>query len=134
MCRILIVDDNEDFLELLTALLSECPVQTSLQIDTAATTKEAIQLIEKNKYSIIVSDHNLGGEKGLILLRMASEKTNAYLYMFTSDVYMKPAFDRYLAGKGQFFQKNELMELVTSIAELVTRTNSNVVPRLNNIH
>ncbi|RLB23635.1 MAG: response regulator, partial [Deltaproteobacteria bacterium] len=64
--RVLIVDDEEDILELLTELLDMC------KIDRASTFEEAKELLETNFYDIAVLD--IMGVRGYDLLEIANKK------------------------------------------------------------
>ncbi len=64
--RVLVVDDEEDILQLLTDLLDIC------KIDTASSFEQAKELLENNYYDIAVLD--IMGVKGYDLLQIANEK------------------------------------------------------------
>ena len=65
--RILIVDDEEDILELLTELLDMC------KIDRASTFEDAKELLETTFYHIAVLD--IMGVRGYELLEIADRKS-----------------------------------------------------------
>ncbi len=65
--RILVVDDELSMREYLEVLLS----RAGYQVITAATVKEAADLILKNNLDVVISDIRLGQESGLSVLRAA---------------------------------------------------------------
>jgi DNA-binding response OmpR family regulator len=64
--RVLIVDDEQDILDTLAALLDIC------KIDTALSFEEGKRLLESNVYDIAVLD--IMGVKGFELLKIANER------------------------------------------------------------
>ncbi len=64
--RLLVVDDEEDILQLLTDLLDMC------KIDTASSFEQAKELLENNYYDLAVLD--IMGVKGYDLLKIANDK------------------------------------------------------------
>jgi CheY-like chemotaxis protein len=62
---VLVVDDEEDARELLSALLARC----KMRITTAATVEEAIRSVQENRPDIIVSDIGMPEEDGYALIR-----------------------------------------------------------------
>ncbi len=70
MSKILLVDDDEDFLSLLGEYLS----LHDQQPDTAGSCGKAKSLLKDTCYDVIISDFNMPVENGLDLLRHVSEK------------------------------------------------------------
>lgn len=68
MARILIVDDDEDFLR----LLSEYLESVGLEHDVAANTRQARACLERFQYDVVISDFNMPGETGLDLFGYVS--------------------------------------------------------------
>ncbi len=64
--RLLVVDDEEDILQLLTDLLDMC------KIDTASSFEQAKELLENSYYDLAVLD--IMGVKGYDLLKIANDK------------------------------------------------------------
>ncbi|MGB6971658.1 MAG: response regulator, partial [Desulfobulbales bacterium] len=62
--NILIVDDEVNSLKVLSAALKK----GKIEIDTARSGEEALDLIKKKKYSIVISDFKMGGMSGEQLL------------------------------------------------------------------
>ena len=70
MTRILIVDDDEDFLHLMGQYLES----VGLEHDLAVSAEQARNLLKGSGYDMVVSDFNMPGESGLDLLRYVSSK------------------------------------------------------------
>lgn len=62
--RILVVDDEKDCREFLAELLRE----NGYRVDCAGDGKEALEFIESNQYSLIITDHDMPELKGLELI------------------------------------------------------------------
>lgn len=70
----LVIDDFEDMYVLLRQTLRSCGADTKL-IDSASTGVEAIKLLEKKKYDVVLCDYNLGaGKTGLHVLEEAKHR------------------------------------------------------------
>lgn len=68
MARILIVDDDEDFLR----LLSEYMQSVGFEHEVAAGVQQARSCLEKFRYDVVISDFNMPGETGHDLFRYVS--------------------------------------------------------------
>lgn len=91
MKRILIVDDNIEFLELLSSILKQ-----HFQTYEATGVKEAINLLENVTVDAICSDFNMRDGTGLELLKMLRQQGVEIPFML-----MSASDDRYLANKVQ---------------------------------
>ena len=70
----LIIDDFEDMHTLLRQTLKSCGANTRLA-DTASTGAEAVKLLEKKKYDVVLCDYNLGrGKTGQNILEEAKHR------------------------------------------------------------
>ncbi len=63
--RILVVDDERDLLEVLGTMLAEA----GWQVDTAGNGREALALVDADRYEVVLSDIDMPGMSGLELLR-----------------------------------------------------------------
>lgn len=70
--RVLIVDDEKDTREVLTAILEQC----GAEVYQAATTEEAIRQLEKSNPDILVSDIGMPDKDGFELIKQVREKEN----------------------------------------------------------
>jgi len=70
----LVIDDFEDMHTLLRQTLKSCGASTKL-IDTASTGIEAVRLLEKKNYDVVLCDYNLGaGKTGQNILEEAKHR------------------------------------------------------------
>jgi len=67
---VLLVDDEKSSLDVLSIGLKKA----GLEVKTALTAEDAVVLLEKQKFSAVVTDKNLPGKSGLELLRLISER------------------------------------------------------------
>jgi DNA-binding NtrC family response regulator len=67
---VLLVDDEKSSLDVLSTGLKKA----GLEVKTALTAEDAVVLLEKQKFSAVVTDKNLPGKSGLELLRIISER------------------------------------------------------------
>lgn len=80
MNRILIVDDDEAFLNTLSRLLA----QTGLAVTSTNTVQEARRLISTESFTHALLDLNLAGDSGLKLLPfLVDEQPNCHIVMLT---------------------------------------------------
>lgn len=62
--KLLLVDDETDFLEIATSLLE----MNGFQVSTAKSGKEGLLCLQKDKFDLIISDINMPNGDGLYLL------------------------------------------------------------------
>jgi CheY-like chemotaxis protein len=67
--RLLIVDDDEDYMVLLSDLLKESDL--SFEIDEVNSSKLALQKLKKNEYGCVVIDYLIPGVSGLEVMKFA---------------------------------------------------------------
>ena len=67
--RILVVDDEIDFLDIMSEFLEE----EGYEVETAINGEEALKTLEKSSFNLLVSDINMPGMKGFELLNKASQ-------------------------------------------------------------
>jgi len=115
--RVLVVDDEEDILQLVTELLDMC------KIDTASTFEGAKELLENNMYHIAVLD--IMGVRGYDLLEIANEQGIPAL-MLTAHALTKEDLKK-SAEKGASFYapKDEINKLDVFIADVLEAKEKN---------
>ncbi len=103
--KILAVDDNEMNLQVITNLLKN----TKIQIDICLSGNEALQLMQKNHYDVILMDHMMPEMDGVETLRMSKQMDNnqcknsiiialtANAIVGVRDMYIQEGFDDYLS-------------------------------------
>jgi two-component system response regulator HydG len=126
MARILIVDDDEDFLRLMGEYLES----VALEHDLAVSAEQARNRLKCSGYDMVVSDFNMPGESGLDLLRYVSSmypETPFVLMTGYDDLRIKRESMR--MGVHAYIQKPfYLNELVQTIINLVRRDDQEEVP------
>lgn len=91
MKTLLIVDDNEEFLGLLSSIL-----ERNFKIYKATRVQEAIKLLESVTVDAICSDYNMRDGTGLELLKQLHQQDAKIPFML-----MSASDDRYLANEAQ---------------------------------
>ena len=72
MFRVLVVDDSSDTCDLLEILLRQIDMAKKIEVAKATQPEEAIELLEREPFDLMLSDINLeAGQDGLDLLRVA---------------------------------------------------------------
>ena len=126
MSRILIVDDDEDFL----FLLGEYLKSVGLEHDQAVRAKQARNRLKSFRYDMVVSDFNMPGESGLDLLSHVSSmypETRFILLTGCDDLRIKRESMR--MGAQACIQKPfYLNELCQTIINLLRRDGQEQVP------
>ena len=108
---VLIVDDEEDILSLLTELLSMC------RVDTASSFEKAKELLESNEYDIAVLD--IMGVKGYELLKIANEH-NIPALMLTAHALSKEDLKKSAEqGASYYVPKDEINTIDIFVADVL---------------
>jgi CheY-like chemotaxis protein len=71
--RVLVVDDNEDSLELISFILEQCQAQ----VTKARSATEAFQQLSQLRPALLISDVNMPEEDGYSLIRRVKQLTDA---------------------------------------------------------
>jgi len=108
---VLIVDDEEDVLDVLTHILDMC------KVDRASTFEEAKELLEKNPYDIAVLD--IMGVRGYDLLQIADRK-NIPAVMLTAHALTKADIIRSIQEGAAFFApKDRIADVASFLASVL---------------
>jgi DNA-binding NtrC family response regulator len=109
--RVLIVDDEEDVLDVLTHLLDMC------NVDRASTFEEAKELLEKIPYDIAVLD--IMGVRGYDLLKIA-DRRNIPAVMLTAHALTKADIIRSIQEGASFFApKDRITDIASFLASVL---------------
>jgi DNA-binding NtrC family response regulator len=109
--RVLIVDDEEDVLDVLTHILDMC------KVDRASTFEEAKELLEKNSYDIAVLD--IMGVRGYDLLQIA-DRRNIPAVMLTAHALTKADMIRSIQEGASFFApKDRIADIASFLANVL---------------
>jgi CheY-like chemotaxis protein len=113
--RILIVEDDEISKDVMILFLKGL-----YSVDAVSSAKEAIEIVDKNQYSLILMDINLGrGMTGIDLTKLIKQKPNfenvpivaitAFAMRGDKEEFMASGFDHYLAKP---FTREELKAII----------------------
>lgn len=109
--KILVVDDEEDILQLLTDLLDIC------KIDTASSFEQAKKLLEDNYYDIAILD--IMGVRGYDLLKIANERQVPAL-MLTAHALSKEDLKKSAEEGASFYApKDEINKIDIFVADVL---------------
>ena len=109
--KVLIVDDEEDVLEVLTELLELC------KVDTASSFEQAKQLLEKYEYHIVVLD--IMGVKGFELLKIAKERGIPALMLTAHALSEESLTTAAKSGAAYFVPKEEMARVPLFVADVI---------------
>jgi EAL domain-containing protein (putative c-di-GMP-specific phosphodiesterase class I)/CheY-like chemotaxis protein len=112
--RVLIVDDDAAVLQASSLLLG----RAGFTVDSATSGERAMQFLQSNAYSAILSDINMEGMSGLDLLRSIRERDlDTPVILFTGGPSLSTAIDAMAWGAHRYLLKpvapEELVESVT---------------------
>lgn len=116
--RILCVEDDKDSLELLQFLLGK----EGFQVVSCLTSREALQLAERNSFSAIILDNRLADISGIEICReiRAYDKQTPIIF-FTASAYPKDREAGMAAGANDYLVKpDDLERIAETINHLVS--------------
>jgi DNA-binding NtrC family response regulator len=100
--RILVVDDEETILK----LLSEVLVEDGHQVETAFNAEEAISLFEKNPFPLVITDIRMGNISGIDLLKIIkTSNEDTQVIIITSHASLETAMTTKKEGAYDFLVK-----------------------------
>lgn len=113
--KVLLVDDEEDFLETLSNRLE----LRGLKVSAVTSGEQAISEAKQQEYDAIVVDLSMPGIDGLeTLKRIKADNPNAEIIMLTGHASVQSGVEAMKLGAGDFLQKPvELSELMDKIGE-----------------
>ena len=113
--KVLLVDDEEDFLETLSSRLK----MRGLKVSAVTSGEQAISEAKDQEYDAIIVDLSMPGLDGLeTLKRIKADNPNAEIIMLTGHGSIQSGIEAMKLGAGDFLQKPvELSELMTKIGE-----------------
>ena len=122
--QVLLVDDDQDTLQILTVMLTEC----GANVQAAASVAEALEVLQWYKPDVLVSDLAMPGEDGYSLISKvraleAESGKQIPAVALTAYVRVEDRARALAAGFNMFVPKPvEPNELITAIANLAVRT------------
>lgn len=121
--RLLIVDDEEGIRTVLQRLLTRLPEPPPIRVETAESAEQALELLEKGPYALILTDFNMGGRDGVFLLATALERwpdtQRALMTGYTDEQIMTDAKEKGKAAAviRKPWNNRDLLETVRSLLE-----------------
>ncbi len=117
--KVLLVDDERDFVE----PLGERMRSRGLDVETAVSAKEAIQMTQRETYDVIVLDLNMPQIDGLETLRMLKEKNpNVHFILLTGYPTAEKGIRAMLSGAEEVLERPSNVEtLIRKIEKLVSK-------------
>lgn len=117
MARLLVVDDESS----IRLLYSQELADEGYEVVTAATAAEAVELIGKGEFDLIVLDIKLKNESGLDLLqKIVKERHNLPVVLCTAFSCFKDDFSAWLAD-GYVVKSSDLTELKEEIKRVLIK-------------
>ena len=105
--RILVIDDEEPLRELLSRYLRN----RGFDVATSFCGKGAMELLDKDRFHLIILDGDLAGESGLDLLRLLKSKyPEPPVLMFTGNLDSELPEKAFAAGAIGFLRKTEPLQ------------------------
>ncbi|MCX5790280.1 MAG: response regulator [Elusimicrobia bacterium] len=106
MARILVIDDEASICDLLKEILAG----HGHQVETAADGREAVQLVRKNPYDLLILDRNMPHMTGLEAARMiradtTSANRNVKILICTSASFPREVDEAFDAGANDYLLK-----------------------------
>lgn len=113
--KVLLVDDEQDFLETLSSRLE----MRGLKVSAVTSGEQAVVEAKEEDYDAIVVDLAMPGINGLeTLKRIKADNPNAEIIMLTGQASVQSGVEAMKLGAGDFLQKPvELSELLSKIGE-----------------
>lgn len=113
--RVLLVDDEDDFLQ----ILSERLKARGLAVDTVNSGEDAISQVEQHAYDAVIVDLSMPGIDGLETIRRIKEiSSSAEVIMLTGHGSVESSVEAMKLGAGDFLEKPvEMSTLLDKIGE-----------------
>jgi DNA-binding NtrC family response regulator len=113
--KVLLVDDEEDFLKTLAERLET----RGLKVSTATNGEDAVACTDKEGYDLIILDLSMPGIDGLeTLKRIKAKQPDAEIIMLTGQGSIKSSIEAMKLGAEDFLQKPvNISELMDKISE-----------------
>ncbi len=123
MTKILLVDDDEDFLFLIREYLESYGFES----DTADSAMQARKRLNRSRYDLVISDFNMPGESGLELFRsVTSRYPDLPFILMTGNCDPRLKREAFSMGVSEFVEKPfsmiDLKRIIAYTARCRTRT------------
>ncbi len=127
MISVLLVDDKPEFLEMAKKLLKK---NGDMAVHTANSAEEAMELVKRESFDVILSDYEMQGMDGIELLRaLRAQNNKTPLIIYASQGNKDVPISAMRSGAEFVMQKSEdpisqFKELKFIIEEIVKRTSA----------
>ena len=113
MDKILYIDDEDIQCRLMTEIFKS----DKYHVDTSSCYKNAIEMMDKNNYDLIISDINLPGKNGIDILKdVKNRNKNAYVILITGAPSLNTAVDAIRFGAFEYILKPyDIIDLVNIV-------------------
>ncbi|MFH1700206.1 MAG: sigma-54 dependent transcriptional regulator [Candidatus Zixiibacteriota bacterium] len=128
MSRILVIDDEPKMTKLIASHLSD----NGLNVDTAASGKEALDCLRKHAYEVVVTDIKLPAPDGMEILQwVIDNQPDTHVIMMTAFAEVKNAVDAMKKGAADYLIKPfPLDELSIQISRLLHQNKTENLKKL----
>jgi DNA-binding response OmpR family regulator len=117
-CRVLIIDDHEDTVEMLKLLLGE----EDYEVTTTTTMREALSLAASKEFDLYVLDKRLPDGSGVELCTKLNQITPGVPCIFYSgDAYEIHRVEAIAAGADAYVEKPDVEGLIENINKLLAK-------------
>lgn len=115
--HILVVDDEPEIRQSLKFILNDCGFESS----TASTGKEALEMIGRNQYDLVITDIQMPGKDGLDIIRhLRREGWKMPVLVVTAYVYKEMAVRAMQFGaSGYLLKPVDFDELIQRVEDLL---------------
>ncbi len=108
--KVLIVDDEEDFLE----IMAERMEGKGMEVTTASTTDEALAILEKESFDAVILDYQMPGMDGFTALKeIKKKKPESQVILLTGFATIEKGVEAMKLGAVDFLEKPANLEILT---------------------
>ena len=108
--KVLLVDDEEDFLEIMTERMSA----RDMQVTTASSADQALAILEKETFDAIVMDFQMPGMDGIETLKnIRAKKPELQVILLTGYATVEKTVEAMKIGAADFLEKPADLEALT---------------------
>lgn len=115
--KVLIVDGEESILQLMSKVIEK----SGHKVDCAESGEEALKLVNKNRYGLVISDISLPGISGIELFQIVSKKYKNTAFIFMSGYAIDEINEAVINKSAGFFAKPfNITHVIITIDKILT--------------